>query len=133
MPMPQKKDPPKVCRACGRPFKRRRFNGRLEDRTRFLSREHCSQACASSRTEVTKDTMHWRARRWRRANCAECGASQRLHVHHRDRDPSNNEPTNLETLCASCHLKLHWREDRDERLAAIRRGGHMRLPSGDGR
>lgn len=26
-----------------------------------------------------------------------------LDVHHRDGDPFNNDPANLETLCANCH------------------------------
>lgn len=42
--------------------------------------------------------------------CQECGvylgrASDRslLHVHHRDLDPQNNRPYNLEVLCVICH------------------------------
>jgi hypothetical protein len=30
-----------------------------------------------------------------------------LDVHHRDGDKTNNEPSNLMTLCASCHRELH--------------------------
>lgn len=42
--------------------------------------------------------------------CAECGASGDLQVHHKDRDRSNNEPENLVPLCKNCH----WDEHRDE-------------------
>src|SRR5258706_3734427 len=31
----------------------------------------------------------------------------RLVVHHRDEDPLNNEPSNLMTLCGSCHRRAH--------------------------
>jgi 5-methylcytosine-specific restriction endonuclease McrA len=93
-------------------MKRKRFNGRLEDRSRFLSRATCSQACGNTKSEVKSQTLHWRARRHRAEMCKECGATAGLHVHHLDRNPANNEPTNLVTLCGSCHLKLHWREDR---------------------
>jgi hypothetical protein len=40
-------------------------------------------------------------------------------VHHIDRNPANNDPVNLLTLCSTCHLKLHWREDREKRMAAM--------------
>jgi len=36
-----------------------------------------------------------------------CAASRRLHVHHKDENPHNNAPTNLMTLCPSCHRKVH--------------------------
>src|SRR5690606_10566458 len=130
MPIPAKKDPVKFCRACGARLVRKRFaSGRLEDRGVFLRREACSRACASTKREVTKGALHWRARKRRAKECAACGTSEGLHVHHKDRNPANNTPGNLETLCASCHLKLHWREDRAKRLAAVRRGVSTRQQS----
>lgn len=44
---------------------------------------------------------------------------------------TNNEPENLVTLCASCHLKLHWKLDRAERMASIL--ARTRQPSSDGK
>jgi hypothetical protein len=114
---------------------RKRFGKRLEDRTRFLSRRTCSQSCGNTRTQVEKTTHHWRARHHRERACRDCGATKNLHVHHEDRDTANNAPANLTTLCASCHLKLHWREDRAKRLAANRWwiGARMRQRSTAGR
>lgn len=113
MPFPPKPDPDKVCAACGVVLARKRFaSGRLEDRGVFLRRRHCSQSCANSRNEVGASAYHWRARKHRSLACETCGTSEGLHVHHRDRDRTNNDPANLATLCGSCHLKLHWREDR---------------------
>jgi hypothetical protein len=129
---PPKADPVKVCPVCGEPFGRRRFNGRLEDRTRFLARQTCSQQCGNSRTEVTKGAHHWRARLHRGESCEECGTTEDLHVHHIDRNPANDAVENLATLCASCHLRLHWREDRDKRMAAIRTGGLLNQRSAGG-
>jgi len=44
-----------------------------------------------------------------KSECGECGKKESLDVHHKDRDYKNNEPSNLETLCHSCHMKLHWK------------------------
>lgn len=121
MPFPPKTDPVKHCEICGVPMERKRYNGRLEDRGVFLRRRRCSQACANSKIEVTKDAHHWRARRHRKPACEECGTVRNLHVHHVDRNHANNNPANLRTLCSSCHLRLHWREDREKRLAAAKR------------
>ena len=38
MPMPAKEIPEKYCLACGKRLERHRYNGRLEDYSRFLSR-----------------------------------------------------------------------------------------------
>lgn len=37
-----------------------------------------------------------------------------LHIHHKDRNPLNNNFDNLITLCASCHIKRHHKEDMDK-------------------
>jgi hypothetical protein len=42
-----------------------------------------------------------------KARCEVCGTTRSLHVHHRDHDPMNNAPSNLQTLCASCHKRAH--------------------------
>jgi ArsR family transcriptional regulator len=33
--------------------------------------------------------------------------SSQLEIHHLDSDRSNNEPSNLQTLCANCHALVH--------------------------
>lgn len=125
-----KPDPVKYCENCGVLLSRKRINGRLEDYGVFLRRRNCSQACANSRKEVQDDSHRWRARQiLKRDKCEECGTSLNLHVHHKDRDPSNNSLDNLTVLCSSHHLKLHWREDREKRLAAMRRGSQVGVPS----
>ena len=118
---PPKRDPRKFCEICGVEFFRKRFNGRLEDRTRFLSRKTCSQSCGNSRDRVQVDSHRWRARQMKkRTVCEKCRETTNLHVHHKDRNPANNSPDNLAVLCASCHLTLHWTEDRAYRVQRIR-------------
>ena len=109
----QKDDPIKFCKACGIELTRTRFkSGRLEDRNVFLRRNHCSKRCASTKLVVQRDSHRWRANREvRKSTCERCPATTDLHLHHRDRDVTNNNRSNLQVLCKSCHLKLHWRED----------------------
>lgn len=128
MPVPPKADPVKICQACGVQLTRKRFkSGRLEDRTVFLERRHCSQRCANTREIITRSGHQYRAKPYRKAACEKCGATAKLHVHHKDRNWRNDNQENLQTLCASCHLKLHWAEDREERIVAIRRSSGVRM------
>jgi hypothetical protein len=47
--------------------------------------------------------------------CERCGeSSQGLHVHHKDQNHDNNEETNLELLCASCHSKHHSKDIKNK-------------------
>lgn len=39
--------------------------------------------------------------------CNRCGSTENILVHHRDRDRYNNEKSNLEVLCKSCHQIEH--------------------------
>lgn len=134
MGFPAKDDPTKTCEMCGEPLTRKRFaSGRLEDRGVFLRRKFCSQSCANTRTEITRSGHAYRAKAYKKATCEECGGRSRLHVHHHDRNWRNDAPANLVTLCASCHLKLHWREDREARVAAIHRGVSTRQRSAAGK
>jgi hypothetical protein len=35
--------------------------------------------------------------------CAHCGAIEALELHHREHDPTNDDPANLTMLCRRCH------------------------------
>lgn len=41
------------------------------------------------------------------SKCRICGNREKIHVHHIDRDKKNNDKTNLISVCASCHAKIH--------------------------
>lgn len=62
--------------------------------------------------------MHWRNRCWKcmktaraskKDKCNWCGYVAKnkgeLQVDHIDRNPSNNDESNLQTLCGQCHIK----------------------------
>ena len=42
--------------------------------------------------------------------CLKCNSDKKLIVHHIDKNDTNNELTNLVTLCNACHLDLHRRK-----------------------
>jgi hypothetical protein len=109
-----KDDPRKNCAWCDKPLTRKRFStGRLEDRGRFLKRKFCDKECQRNAqvnpTTTNKQTMLARSAKFRKAACERCGVTERLHVHHRDQDRTNNDPSNLETLCVLCHNRHHFR------------------------
>lgn len=113
MPRSAKSVPAKRCENCGSDLLRRRFNGRLEDFGAFTKRRFCSLSCANSRERggTSSTTYHRRAGKHRRTACESCGRSHwKLHVHHRDETPANNSPTNLRTLCPSCHKLSHMQQ-----------------------
>lgn len=110
-----------MCPSCGAVLTRKRFPSGLEDKRRFESRIYCDRKCMA--LGMVKDTptlaaLRWRASKLRGDHCAECGTSERLHAHHIDGDPSNNDPSNIVTLCASCHLLHHWRTGKKGRPRA---------------
>jgi len=47
--------------------------------------------------------------------CAKCGVKRekynyvRLERHHKDGNPLNNDPSNIETLCRNCHMEVDGR------------------------
>ena len=109
MPRPKKPDPEKSCKQCGTRMERKRFNGRMEDRGVFLRRQYCSLDCSSQAQETNTDaTFSKHAKAHRKDSCESCGTNERLQQHHLNGNRADNHPSNLMTLCVSCHAKWHW-------------------------
>lgn len=74
-------------------------------------RKFCSLTCVGMvkrKTELKRGSIYKRILRFRKPACEQCGTmDKRLDIHHKDRDWKNNDPTNLQTLCISCHALLH--------------------------
>lgn len=108
--VPRKPDPEKYCRSCGKMLSRKRFKKTLEDMTAFLKRKYCNRRCMAQAMvkPICKSVSHSRMKAHKTIliRCEICGLPAK-HVHHRDENPHNNEPKNLQTLCVSCHSRCH--------------------------
>lgn len=109
LPMP---DPIKHCVACGKLLTRKRFKSALEDMGAFRRRKYCDQTCMAKGMEGRIKVLNPKnARRQSgkavKGECESCGRTGRLHVHHKNENPLNNAPSNLMTLCGSCHRQAH--------------------------
>lgn len=111
---------PVTTRACGHcqmPMERKRFGplSVLESRLNYSRRLYCDQTCMANAMMgkikvLTPQNSRRQSGRAASAQCERCQrpkAETRLYVHHRDLNPLNNEPSNLETLCGACHRRLH--------------------------
>lgn len=114
MPLTPKPDPIQHCAFCGKHLHRKRWkSGTLEDMTAFKKRRYCNQHCMAKGQEgVIKKPNAKNSRRQSGKmvgkSCLRCGKTRcKLHVHHKDENPLNNAPENLETLCVSCHKASH--------------------------
>ena len=105
----RKQDPQKTCELCKEPLTRSRFrSGRLEDRGVFLRRRWCSQKGGQAVPDSTAiQTLRARAQKLRKAACERCGATKKLHAHHKNKNIADNTVENIETLCRSCHDAHH--------------------------
>jgi hypothetical protein len=119
MPRTAKPQADKICLNCGNTFNRTRYNGTLEDNTRFQKRRFCSLTCMGTfkrKEKPTRRALLKRIRHLRKGQCEECGTTENLSHHHKDLDWTNNDPLNLATLCSRCHLLLHHRLCKGGRL-----------------
>lgn len=97
----------KACEACGMSMSRKRFGERLEDLTAFKRRRFCSLSCSNTRKVVGYHGNSWRARKHLEKHCEICGGVNMLAAHRMDGNRENNQADNIQTICVTCHAKLH--------------------------
>lgn len=88
-----------------------------------LNKKTCSRSCANihragikyklnrPRDKVfTERALKIRLLKQRGVVCERCGYNKKeiLHVHHKDRNRSNNDMENLELICPNCHYEEHY-------------------------
>lgn len=80
-------------------------------------RKYCSRACVQKESKVTyNQSIQVTRKNMRRGKlineCVRCKYNSNLEIlgiHHIDRNPKNNTPSNLEVLCPNCHSIEHRR------------------------
>jgi endogenous inhibitor of DNA gyrase (YacG/DUF329 family) len=50
--------------------------------------------------------------------CRVCHSTEKVEVHHRDENPFNNDPANLDRLCDRCHIEEHVRRRKARKQTA---------------
>lgn len=107
------------CKQCNKSLVRKQYPSAIEDIARFKKRKFCDRKCMGEGYEGKIKVLNERNSRKQSAKkntgvCNRCSrviADTRLYVHHRDENPLNNEPDNLETLCGKCHQTHHQGKD----------------------
>ena len=104
--------PKVICEYCGKEFNRP--NAWLKGRKLHFCSRKCHSAWQVGKLKPNKcGNKHprWKGgsspRKFLKDGCELCGSKKNLLVHHKDKDRHNNNLSNLQTLCESCHNKVH--------------------------
>lgn len=109
----------KYCLNCGKYIK-------PKPSVSYKRRKYCSYNCSMD----FREKIYPLYIQYKKEECECCGvksapkkghfvewSNSQLLVHHIDGDPSNNDPSNFQTLCRSCHGKAHKKENIGRALA----------------
>lgn len=110
---------PKVCIECGDELSK---NGALRCRKCASKKENnpwnkkqAEDAETNMNASESTARQRWACQKDKKDSCERCGARDdagvKLDIHHKDRNPHNNDPSNKLTLCHPCHMWLHSRHD----------------------
>jgi len=69
-------------------------------------KEYCGEVKNRSRIALSEEEKEQIFSKFNH-ECVVCGAKEGLHIHHKDKESSNNQISNLVVLCAVCHKKVH--------------------------
>lgn len=111
------KIPIKFCEHCGSQlYPKLGPNGSQESMNQFSERKFCDRRCKGLKQRLPNGPklggLPHRGRKIARRivtkrYCEKCGATERLEVHHKDGDATNNKAQNLAVLCMKCHRAEH--------------------------
>ena len=111
-------DLPKKCIECGaktatRGVRCKKCAAKLENNS--WNRRQAEEASLNMDASANTSRQRWACQKDKKDVCERCGAKSdagiRLDVHHKDRNPYNNDPSNKLTLCCPCHMWIQSRHD----------------------
>lgn len=105
----------RYCEYCRKPMERKRWsNGKLQSWQHYNNQKYCNRNCmiasmkSNPKIGTSWMTVHYHARNLLPDGCCEiCGSEKNVDVHHKDGNPKNNDLSNLQRLCRSCHVAAH--------------------------
>lgn len=119
--MPQRLELTKKCRVCNVEFPREMMrldpNGSIRDRI--------CQDCRTKQFELLpkRGPASWQKyHKYRTNKCSRCdfeGVIVQFDIHHIDQNHKNNDPSNLENLCANCHRLQTWLNGQEKRRQSL--------------
>lgn len=115
-PARAKRDVGYLCRECWRKYDRN-----AGERNPAWKGEMAQSGAAHSRSQRTYPKIQ---------NCVTCG--EPAIRHHKDVNPLNNEPSNIQWLCNKCHIRLHLGKGKEMECVGCGKKqwvGPSRLPS----
>ena len=111
------KKPQGKCIDCGSPTSRKGVRCRKCSSKLDNSKWNQKQVDTSANNlDASKSTarQRWLCQKDKKNYCEKCGKSVdvvRLCIHHKDKNPHNNEEINKLTVCQPCHVAIHHRND----------------------
>lgn len=110
---PRLKPEARYCEYCGKIL----IQNPKEKPVQLAKRRFCDRTCSKMLKEPSYGAQGYRVKKFRKEICAICGKKSVRHdVHHIDGNRLNDFPENVQTLCHSCHLKVHWSIRKQSRL-----------------
>ena len=131
------RDGPRSCKSCAIEFirsqdqRRSKWCDNCRPKPRVTEKKYCEKCevplegrrrkwCSTcARIIARENASHYKRLNFRgytefkKDSCARCGfvgvSSVQFDIHHRDGDGLNDNPENLQTLCANCHRLATWR------------------------
>lgn len=111
----KEKKPKHNCASCGEEIEVSKYrNTRNEE-------YYCNRDCYNKRRKISLKRLKRGTKYYdnllNNSKC-KCGVLDKylLQIHHKDGNHNNNEPNNLEIVCANCHIKRHLKKDKKGNL-----------------
>lgn len=111
----REKRPKHNCAACGEEIQVTKYRQTRNDEY------YCSRKCYNTRKKeglkkLKRHTEYFNT--LLENSICECGVSEKylLQIHHKDGNNKNNDDSNLEVVCANCHIKRHLKLNKKGEL-----------------